>query len=221
MAKFRFKVNDQAGKTKSGQVTCPDRETAESRLRKAGYTILELEDVGSEIEVVEGAKKERPKIERAPSRGYRPGFADFFDRLNVNPDRRNISLYAIALLGLAVAIFHGVGERRKVEAQVAKQPKYEKVSLAVKGRVNGVTEPEGVKVVFHFPEIPLDLERSAAELLGDDGTFEMKYDFESQRVPTYVTLTVRNGKKDPIKLERQMLQGEPKTAQFKPVNLQL
>lgn len=222
MPKFRFKVHDQAGRSKAGQVTSPDRETAESRLRKAGYTILELEELGSELEVVDAPKPNRPKIERAATRGYKPGVAEIMETVNVNPERRNVGLYIIALLGLAVAVFHGLGERRKAQANEAKQIQYEKVSLEVKGRVNGVQEPEEVKLVFHFPEVPLDLERSAAELLAEDGTFVMKYEFESQRVPTYVTLTVRPpGEKEPIKLDRQLLQGQPKSAQFKPVNLSI
>ncbi len=211
MAKFRFRV-EKNGKTKSGTLEAVDRSAAESRLASAGYTVLELSgEGGSGLQIQAGRTSGRPKIERAPSQGYKKSVVDVLEDVEMAPVRRNIGLVVLALVGLLVAIGYGLSNREPELARTD-EPQYETVKLSIRGKVDpfagGLTD---IRLVFHMPEIPLDLERSE-DFLATDGTYHLEYEFTSTKVPNYCTLTVEKEGFKSAKIERQMLKGDPLTA---------
>lgn len=216
MAKFRFKVADPHGKVKVGQVGAPDEATARSRLEEKGFTVVELAPVeGTSLEIQQ-ATQATPRIERAETKGYQPGLLDYIEDIESQPQRRNAVLGFLAVVGVLVAIFYGVSESRAREAQKVDEPTYEKVVLAIKGRTEVAPRfKDDASIIFHFPEVPLDLERAVNDITADDGTYQLDYEFESQRSPTYVTAELRVKGKDVDKTDKTLLSGDPKSAQLK------
>ncbi|MCA9792681.1 MAG: hypothetical protein KC910_12830 [Candidatus Eremiobacteraeota bacterium] len=223
MPKFRFKVSDAKGKIKAGQVIAPSLEQAEERLRKAGYTVLECnESDGPKLEV-HARKGGGPTIERAESRGYQPSIIDFIEDVEMEPQRRNFGLVALALVGLIVAVLYGVAHKREAAANAPKEPQYEQVKLSIQGSLEVVGSSfDGAKLIFHFPEVPLDLERDAEGFVDDKGAFKLEYEFASAKTPTYCTLTVEKKGYKTVNLDRQFLKGTDTLAGSLPaVRLQL
>ena len=218
MAKFRFKVSTPEGKVKVGHVGAADEDTARKRLEGSGFTVLELESTegGSSLEIHSNKRSVGTRIPRAQSRGYQPGLVDFIEDIESEPKRRNTLLGGIALIGFIVAILYGVNEARSRAKPDIVEPTYEKVSLAITGKaVVDAKKREKTTLVFHFPEVPLDLERPYQELVQEDGSFKLEYEFESQRAPSYLTASLRVGGKDVSATEKTLLSGEPKSAQLK------
>ncbi|MGE0488492.1 MAG: hypothetical protein AB7S38_04690 [Vulcanimicrobiota bacterium] len=209
MPKFRFKVSDAHGKIKAGQVIAPSLDQAEERLRKAGYTVLECtESDGAKLEVHAGRKGSGPTIERAESKGYQPSIIDFIEDVEMEPQRRNFGLVALALVGLVVAILYGVAHKREVAANAPQEPEYEQIKLSIDGSLEVVAgSVDGSKLVFHFPEVPLDLERDAEGFVNAQGGFQLQYEFASAKTPTYCTLTVEKKGYKTVNLDRQFLKG--------------
>ncbi len=199
-----------------GQVGAPDEAGARQLLEGRGYTVLELASIdGVDLQIHKASSSSGSRVERAETKGYQPGIIDFIEDIESQPERRNAFLGTLAVIGVLVAIFYGVSESRARESKKIDEPQYEKVVLSLKGSAKVAPRfIDDASLIFHFPEVPLDLERKVGEVLSDDGSYHLDYEFESQRVPTYVTAALRVKGKDVDRTDKTLLSGEPKAAQL-------
>lgn len=224
MPRYRFKVADAKGKVKTGYVGAPDEATAQARLMKAGYYVLELESGDGDSPSLQ-IKSSTPKsgfvqIERAPMRGYQPSLWERVTDFSIDAQTRNMGLIALAVLGLLVALVTGFAGKKDART-AATEVEYETVKLAVRGRV---VPPDGslqgVSLIFHLPEVPLDVRKELDEIAtGEKGDFLWEYEFMAPRSPNLVSLTVSKEGYQDAQLDRVPLRGDPLTCDLPTVVL--
>ncbi len=96
-------------------------------------------------------------------------------------------------------------------------PSLSRHQVTVNGRLSLAPEAggslEGARVIFHFPELTLDLERPVSELnLQPDGSFTATLTLEASQVPRRVSLTARRPGCQDITLTEVNLAGGQATA---------
>jgi hypothetical protein len=71
-------------------------------------------------------------------------------------------------------------------------------------------EMAGLKLSFHFLEIPLDMTRSADDVaLTGSGAFEARFSFFCRKLPSYCSLVVRGRERYEEKIPQIFLSGDP------------
>ncbi len=121
-----------------------------------------------------------------------------------------MALLVAFLAVAAVGVFQG--GRRAPSARKAVQ----RVEIGIHGTVTRPGEAgtgsslSPVRFVFHFPELPLDLERSAAEVgLDAQGRFRVRFSFSAARLPRRFFLDVSQEGYETRRLGDLPLDGHP------------
>ncbi|MGV8122604.1 MAG: hypothetical protein AB2L14_22830 [Candidatus Xenobiia bacterium LiM19] len=72
---------------------------------------------------------------------------------------------------------------------------YKSSAISISGRVNGISDPSDLKLFFHFPEVPVDVERDLKDdknvTFNKDGTFTTEVTFSSRKIPTHLYFQIR------------------------------
>lgn len=213
MPRYRFKVADPKGKVKTGYVGAPDEATAQARLMKAGYYVLELESQDGDAPSIEikqpSSKPGYVPIERAPLRGYQPSFWERITEFSIDSQTRTMALIALGVVGLLVALVTGFSGK-KSSGPAATEVEYETVKLAIRGRVVPPGDGTPVALIFHLPEVPLDVRKDLKEIAANDqGDFLWEYEFMAPRSPTYVSLSVDAEGYEEARVDKVPLRGDP------------
>lgn len=191
-------------------------EDVRRRLEHRGYQVVSLSSERSRrIEVAESSPPTAP-APGPPGARSRPGLRWRLPRTLLESI---LGIAAVAgLLLLAGGSFRGDGPAPRAH------PTSREVRLRLTGSVRLADggDVAGARLSFRLPQIPLNLERTAREVLVDPrtGQFRLELDFATRNLPGFCSLTVEKDGYASRTVPDVPLQGEPLTGRFPEVVLE-
>jgi hypothetical protein len=182
MARFTYiGSNTQTGRRVSGRLVAKDLQEATALLGRRHIKAESLQELSSPPPA---------ELVGKPSGQYRPS-------------QRQIAV-SLMVGGLLLAL-------PSLTAAGASQD-WKPIRVSVKGQVKSIQADatlNGLQVDLHFPELPLDVSRTAPALqLDRDGHFQLVVDIPGPRPPLKLSLTFRLPGCQPVLLKELIFQGE-------------
>jgi len=135
------------------------------------------------------------RIPRVEEQSYRPfTWQERWEALTVPPHIRMGVCGALAGLGIMLWAVSLLGITTDPGTAAPESAAPQKVSVRVTGQacLQDSSSLEGVKVVLHLPEVPLDVERELAKVASNErGDYVLETTFEDVHAPTRCSVSVR------------------------------
>jgi len=163
------------------------RDASGNGSEKPDYRTMFLDsDLHDAVPAIESYEKTLARVMYSEARVL---FRKMKDFLTHSPLRTAVLLLFIALCFISIIKGYREGGIRALPSC------YKNSVIAISGRVNGISDPSDLRLFFHLPEIPVDLERDLKDdkdvTFNKDGTFSTELTFSSRKIPTHMYFQIR------------------------------
>ncbi|MHC9539753.1 MAG: hypothetical protein AB9903_09535 [Vulcanimicrobiota bacterium] len=165
----------------------PSRDASGNGSEKPDYRTMFLDsDLHDAVPAIESYEKTISRVMYSEARVL---FRKMKDFLTHSPLRTAVLLLFVVLCFISIMKGYCEGRIRILPSC------YKSSAITISGRVNGISDPSDLKLFFHLPEIPVDLERDLKDdknvTFNKDGTFSTDLTFSSRKIPTHLYFQIR------------------------------